>query len=693
MLNICNGVAVKDIDLYGFESQGKFYYDNICTLDIEVSTGFLQGDKLIPFDRDKPTAFYRDFKPYSLMYLWNACIDGYLFSGRALSDLLDFLEGLDSLLEGTLYVYIHNASYEFQFMRNILDNINVFAREKRKPLKFTWKHIEFRCSYMLTRLSLEKWGLEKNLEVKKITGVYDYSTLRTPLTSLTTLERDYGYNDVLVGVCGLEEYRTRYGHVKYIPITQTSCIRKEVHKVMKKEYRARKQVAAMTDIPLETYKFLVQVFTGGYTHANILYANRVIENVWDFDISSSYPWAMLSEKYPITPFMKTDSYQRYMYNTERYCFAMRIEIFDLHCEYFNTYISISKCEEYEDVLLDNGRIMTAKRVVLSILDVDWEIIQKAYTYSSFRVVDFYYAIKDYLPNEFRRYLVELFKHKCTLKGDSEHFTLYFKSKEELNGCYGMAVTRDISDEITYTLEGWGKELLTPEKYVEKRDKKVRNLSKLILSYAQGIYVPAYGRKNLWSMVHQFDDEIMYMDTDSIKTVEDDNILAAIDKYNNAVQDKQRKLAVDLGITYDDFNPKDKKGGVHSIGTFERDKDICKFKTLGAKRYICQYDESLGLDYLKMTVSGVRKKAVRQLISIDDFKDGLIFDVYNAEKLMLIYNDAQEPIVWKKGEYDEWLCEDRYGIASYNIPYKMGVSFDYLKLIQKVYQETTEILRP
>lgn len=692
-LEITNGVSLKSVPLYGFKSKGNFYYDNLCTFDIEVSTAFLKDGRLESFDPSKSPEYYKNLTPYSLMYLWNMCIDGYLFSGRCLDDLLNFLEGLDSLLLGKLYCYIHNASYEFQFLRNILHGVDVFAREKRKPLKFTWNNIEFRCSYMLTRLSLDKWSTEKNLAVKKLTGQFDYSLLRTPTSDLTILERDYGYNDVLVGICGLEEYRQRYGHVKYIPLTQTGCIRKEVNKIMRDDYRARKKVADMTNIDFETYKFLVQCFMGGYTHANMLYANRVIDMLFDFDISSSYPWAMLSEKYPITPFVKTDNPIRYMSNTERYCYAMRVELTNVQCRGFNTYISISKCEQFEGVCLDNGRVLEAKRIVISILDVDFEIIKGVYDFDrDYKIIDFYFALKGYLPDCFRRYLIGLFINKTSLKGNPEKFSLMYKSKEEINGCYGMGVTKDITDDIIYTDDEWDIIELTQAMYYEKRDKKVRGVSKLNLGYAQGIYVPAFGRRNLWEIVLPFDDIAVYMDTDSIKSVQDDGILKAIDSYNNKVHEKQKQLAFDLGMTFEDFNPKDFKGNVHSIGTYERDEDIIKFKTLGAKRYICQYDESRGLDYLKMTVSGVQKKAVYQLASIDDFKDGLTFTVEYANKNILIYNDNQEEIVWNKGKYDEWKCSDRYGISVYGIPYKIGVSPEYLALIIQQYEKTTKILR-
>lgn len=692
MINITNGVSLSSVPLLEYCQRNHIYYDNLCMLDIEVSTAFQGKNGLEMFDRTKPTEYYTSKESLSLLYLWNMCIDGYLFSGRCLDDLLSFLECFNELLSGTFYIYIHNASYEFQFIRNILHGVDVFARETRKPIKFNWKNFEFRCSYMLTRLSLDTWGREKNLDVKKLTGQFNYTILRTPLTHLSVLERDYGYNDVLVGVCGLQEYKERYSHVKDIPLTQTSCIRKEVNKVMRKEYKSRLKVAAMTDIPYGTYEFLVKAFTGGYTHANILYANRVIKGLFDFDISSSYPWAMLSEQYPITPFIRTEHHERFMYNTQRYCYAMRIKLTGVKCKYFNTYISISKCENLVNPVTDNGRIDEADSLEICILDVDWEIIQKAYKIESYEILDFYYAIKGYLPDSFRRYLIGLFINKTVLKGNAEKYTLMFKSKEEINGCYGMGVTKDITDEITFTSDEWRKDELTIQKYYEKCDRKVKNISRLNLAYAQGIYVPAYGRKNLWHMVHLFDDEIVYMDTDSIKCTQDNEILKAIEEYNKNVHDKQRQLAESLGLTYEDFNPTDFKGVTHSIGTYERDEDIIRFKTLGAKRYVCEYDMSRGIDWLKMTVSGVRKKAVYQLNDIDDFKDGITFDIDNADKIMLIYKDNQPTATWNEGCYDEWVSNDRYGISAYNIPYNIGMSPDYLRQIAKTLSNNTQLFR-
>lgn len=695
-MNICNGVSLKSIELKEFRRRNEIYYDNIAMLDIEVSTGFIENGLVVQYDKYNPERF-KNLTPVSLMYLWNVCIDGFLFSGRCLDDLFSFLDCLNDMLNGTFYMYIHNAAYEFQFLRNILDGMTVFARKKRHPIKFNWKNIEFRCSYMLTRLSLDTWAKEKNLGVKKLVGMYDYNKLRTPTTNLTLLERDYGYNDVIVGVLGLQEYIDKYVHVKDIPLTQTSCIRKSAHKVMKSEFKARVKVAEATKVSYETYKFMIDVFAGGYTHANIIYANEVIENVGDADFASSYPWCLVSEKYPITPWVKTDKYIRYMSNKDKYCWMAKIRFFKIESKYFNTYISLSKCDYTRGVVLDNGRVMEAEEIVIKILDVDMDIIEKAYDYKSYVIEEFYFSIKGYLPNEYRKYLIELFANKTSLKNNPEKYNLYYKSKEENNGNYGMAVTRDITDEITFN-EEWGKDELTVEKYYEKRDKKASKLSTLVMSYAQGIYVPAYGRRNLWHFVHLFDDIILYMDTDSIKYLLQfrDIVEREIENYNNDVIEKQKEIAADLGINESAFAPLDYKGISHRMGLFERDKDIVKFKTMGAKRYICQYDESLGEDYLKMTVSGVRKAAVKQLASIEDFNEKTVFNVDDANKLMLVYLDEQPLITWQAGEYDEWCCTDKYGIAGYNIEYDMSfkgkTAFEYLAMIKKMEDEKTKIFR-
>ena len=64
-----------------------------------------------------------------------------------------------------------------------------------KVVSNEFPNIEFRCSYMLTRLSLETWG--KQLGVEKLVGFVDYEKLRTPLTPLTQEDLDYSEHCLL----------------------------------------------------------------------------------------------------------------------------------------------------------------------------------------------------------------------------------------------------------------------------------------------------------------------------------------------------------------------------------------------------------------------------------------------------------------------------------------------------------------
>ena len=58
------------------------------------------------------------------------------------------------------------------------------------------------------------------------------------------------------------------------------------------------------------YRALVQAYAGGYTHANIINSNQLIKgDIHCYDFASSYPYVMLSEKFPMGGFYKTSEYK------------------------------------------------------------------------------------------------------------------------------------------------------------------------------------------------------------------------------------------------------------------------------------------------------------------------------------------------------------------------------------------------
>ena len=123
------------------------YLIDIATFDIETTT-------------------IKDPDPVGFMYHWQMCIMGVVVYGRTWQEWLDLIEKIvkwqNLSYDGKrLVVYVHNLEYEFQFMRLFLQEyfggFQVFASEARKPIYVAcYNGIEFRCSYKLSNMTLEK---------------------------------------------------------------------------------------------------------------------------------------------------------------------------------------------------------------------------------------------------------------------------------------------------------------------------------------------------------------------------------------------------------------------------------------------------------------------------------------------------------------------------------------------------------
>ena len=123
--------------------------------------------------------------------------------GRTWQELLDVLGDCCQVLKpnDTLVFYVHNLSYEFQFLRTIYDfqPEEVFAVKPRHVVKCTMfdKKIEFRCSYILTQKSLADWTRDLQVEHQKESSEdYDHNQQRFPWTPLSAKEETYCYHDV-----------------------------------------------------------------------------------------------------------------------------------------------------------------------------------------------------------------------------------------------------------------------------------------------------------------------------------------------------------------------------------------------------------------------------------------------------------------------------------------------------------------
>lgn len=664
------------------------YNDNIICFDIEVSSVFLHNNKSMIFDSSKNEDFYADCTKSSIVYVWQCSIDDNVYMGRTLEEFKDFLIKLEEIEPYYKVVYIHNFSYEFQFLRNILKFDYVFAREKRKPVLAKWKSYEFRCSYLLTRLSLENWGVQKNLKVKKLVGDIEYNVLRTPLTHLTEKEIEYCVNDCLVMYYGLLQYKERYGAVYKIPYTQTGEVRKVIQEKMLPEVKYRKKCAMLIPSTIQEYKDLISAFYGGYTHANYIHSGIVLDDVRSRDISSSYPWVMISEKFPMSKFVKIPYNEHYLHN-KRYSYIISFEAWGISSKYWNTFLSKSKCLSCVNPCMDNGRVISADYICISAMtNIDYELFLECYSHEKINILSFKISHNDYLNPVFRKYVIELFGNKTMLKNVTGMEESYMIQKQFINSLFGMMVTRDITDDITFS-DDWNKQLLTEELFNEKIAKQRKNLKKCFNAFQFGVYVTAYARKNLWKAILNLDYDVVYCDTDSVKYINDHD--SFFEQYNTDIEKKCNEISRQLSINPTQLNPIDSKGIAHRIGIFDDEtakEHYKKFKTLGAKKYIIE--DSKGLH---MTVSGVRKSAVSQISSIEDFNESLIFDIDHAKKNLLHYNDDQPIFTYNKGKYDEWKDHNKFGITFQPTTYKLGLSLDYYALLYSSLRDReTEIFK-
>lgn len=601
------------------------------------------------FDIESTTILAAE-RPYGFMYHWQMNVGGFVVVGRTWESWLDFMTRLE-LFFGTsndrrLVIYVHNLGFEFQFIYPFLEEyfggFDVFARASRQPIKVvTSNGFEFRCSYILTNMTLAK-ACENEYGVihPKAKGDLDYRITRTAETPLTDVELGYCVSDV---VCLYELIKCRLANEKdnleSIPITSTGYVRRECRRACR-ENREYYDFIKGLELTPEIYTLLVEAGRGGNTHANRFMAGRIWHDADSFDVASSYPAQMLLKLFPMSKFTyygDITSVKEFREQIDQYACIFRITFKGLRIKSTTPmpYIPISKCREYDHIRLDNGRVLSGN-VSLTITDIDFKIIEQEYEWDGFGVTDFYEAYYGYLPEELRGCVLEYFNQKTILKDKIKHSTdeeeranlnyLYGKSKNRLNGIFGMTFTNPIRANIKMNSQGeWSEEMPELEEALHKACTSRNNF----LYYAWGVWITCWARLHLENLINATnlgsDDgeggACIYVDTDSSKCINPD--IKLINRMNKEI----RKEADRLGA-FAEVN-----GERYYMGVYEHEnkEPIKNFKTLGAKKY-AYTDE----DGFHITISGVeKKKGAKEMGCIENFVAGFIFK--EAGGLNLYYN--------------------------------------------------------
>ena len=109
------------------------HIDNVVFLDIETTTVF-NVDGVFKTYNEKEDIEWEKYESFGFCYIWTIAIDDDIYHGRDLDELKTFIFDMNAKAKGKkITIYVHNLSYEFQFLRNIFD-MDVFAREQRKVI-------------------------------------------------------------------------------------------------------------------------------------------------------------------------------------------------------------------------------------------------------------------------------------------------------------------------------------------------------------------------------------------------------------------------------------------------------------------------------------------------------------------------------------------------------------------------------
>lgn len=568
--------------------------------------------------------------------------------GHNPKDLAECLQRIRENIEAdTMPVYVHNLSYDWQFIRQFLferfetpdKQLNV---KSHTPLFIHFSNgIMLKDSYLLSQKSLEKWANDLDVEHKKAVGKWNYDSIRTQQDEFTPDELKYIENDTLaLCECIDKTLEVLHKSIATIPYTATGIPRNDIIAMARENSGKDLFLKLVSDYNLYI-SHMENCFHGGYTHGNRFFIEVTIDEIVScLDFTSSYPFVMLTRKYPMGNFLPIAEVtpDHIIRNMDDFAFMFRLTLVNVRLKdraYPMPPLQYSKCTKCVDELLDNGRILRAGMIEIYLTEVDFKIIYDRYDFDLIKINDCYFCRKDYLPRWFTDYIFQLFKDKCTLKGkDSQNYMI---SKGKLNSCFGMCVQKPISEEIEEDYQTGEYSIAEDFDPEYEYNKYVKNYRK-VLPYQWGIWVTSYAFENLFKLGGAA-KEWIYTDTDSVYSIGWNE--EAVKVYNdNCIKQLQAN-----GYGAVEYN-----GKSYILGQAVLDGEYTEFRILGAKRYCGRSKED---GKLHITVAGVPKRGAECLNdNINNFTKGFCFSGKQTGKLQhtYLYGDIRQD------RYGNWLAD-------------------------------------
>lgn len=635
-------------------------------------------------------------EPYGIMYHWQICFNGDIIMGRNWEEFQKFIERMVNNYnlgpERHIIFYSHNLGFEWQNSQCFLgERRDLFAVKMRTPLTVRMDSgIEFRCSWKLSNMTLDKFCQNvPGSPYAKSKGDLDYKIFRTPQTPLTWTERGYCASDVKsLYHAIIERMKEDDDDLEHIPLTSTGYVRRHVREYCNND-KSYRNIFLKTRLSLNAYKLLRRAAAGGDTHANRYLSNKIWQYCDSYDVTSSYPYVMMTKKFPITSFSyfgKIDTKEKFDYCLNKYACIFKImitncKIKDNCCD---PILSSSKCKirKDADVTYDNGRILKCSELITYMTDIDYKEFKRYYTADSIRISDMHIAKYGYLPQPIRNAIMDLYREKCELADKRDGFEentldyiwydyLYNKCKNRLNGIFGMMFTDPVRSVIMENDDySWEEDKIDLENsdndhiICEALDKFYRNRNNFV-NFAWGVWTTCHARAHLHRLIDAGTADSgmgVYWDTDSLKgfnlaseKIDNENIMI--------IKESEERGA------YCDVN-----GVRYHLGVYKKEKPMKRFITMGAKKYA--YEDMK--DELHITISGVKKDdGAKELKRLENFKPGFVFK--KAAALQMYYNDNGVRTININGEN----ITIGTSCSLLDNTYTLGLSDDYERLLYEM----------
>lgn len=669
------------------------------------NTGFIKI--AVSFDIET-TSFYSDKykKDIATMYVWQLGIDNYTIIGRTWSEfvrVIDIISEWAGKLKGVVLCLIHNFSFEFSFLKGILNwRINestglpdMFAKDDRNILYAKYGNIEFRDSLALTDMGLGRLQKNYNLSIGKLEGDLDYKKYRHSGTPLTNTEISYCINDVQV----LNDFYYKYlvpeflEKDKRIPLTATGLVRQDIreefNKLDKSERRKLQNRIRNAQPTEDIYKVWRNwLFRGGYVHANTIACNYLIDGSGDFkgkDLKSAHPAAMLLRSFP----WKFNRRNKNAFNevlsqarTGKYAFWGIFKFYNIRSKTYHSLESRNKIIEENNAIYENGRLIKADPgyIKVALCDIDYYNYELMYEWGSIECTCLYQARYEPLPDYLRKTVMKYYVLKETLDKSTPE---YSDSKRRLNSCFGCCATSLPERSLVFSKSDNNFVLSTD---IKGYDDLVRYL---LLLPQWAIYIAAWSRNSIVRSITEdgltdnYGIDSVYYDTDSNKVRNYSKHSWWFDKFNNEMREKVDKMEV---YDYD-------RSLFYKIGSFDTEYDnITRIKVLGAKRYLLESDGEV-----KCTVAGMVKGSLEEYCKKknkniwDMFTDKLTLDPKYSKKITSIYTDTaiEDVLVDYKGV--PAVVKESSCVALIEIPFTMSMEVEFMNRIKSLEKDRERMI--